>query len=80
VDADSKSLSGLTPLAWAALNGNKGVVELLLISGRVDASYEDSSGQTPLSYAENNGHEEIVELLELYIESLEPSSLEVASG
>jgi ankyrin repeat protein len=52
------------PLWWAARNGHKAMVKLLLETGRVDVDSKDSNyGQTPLSWAAEIGHEAVVKLL-----------------
>jgi ankyrin repeat protein len=51
-----------TELHWAAIKGNKEIVELLLNHGaRVNTA--DSSGNTPLYYAGKYGHKDIAQLL-----------------
>ena len=53
-DVNAKTLSGRTPLGWAALRGHKGIVELLIAEG-ADVNAEVASGSqqgfTPLDYA-----------------------------
>ena len=51
---NAKTLSGRTPLGWAALRGHKGIVELLIEKGAVvDAMIEGGhyKGHTPLDMA-----------------------------
>ncbi|KAL6409867.1 Ankyrin repeat protein [Ilyonectria robusta] len=63
VDADAKR-HGRTPLLWAAKNGHKGIVRVLLATGKVDVEAKDTwYSRTPLSWAAHNGHEGIVKLL-----------------
>jgi ankyrin repeat protein len=38
---------GLTPLLWAAINGQKGVVKSLLAKDGVNPDVRDNQGQTP---------------------------------
>jgi hypothetical protein len=54
---------GQTPLLWAAEQGHKAVVKLLLETGKVDIDVKDSSGWTPLLWAAEQGHEAVVKLL-----------------
>jgi ankyrin repeat protein len=54
---------GRTPLAWAALNGHRDVVKLLLARQGIQADSKDIYGKTPLWLAANYGHKEVVELL-----------------
>ena len=49
---------GWTPLGYAALDGHKEIVELL-ISKDADVDVMDRSGGTPLSYAAIRGHKEM---------------------
>ncbi|KAJ2988192.1 hypothetical protein NUW58_g4110 [Xylaria curta] len=60
---DFTDSSGQTPLSYAAANGHKDVVQLLLATGGVDVNCTDSYGGTPLSYAAANGHKDVVQLL-----------------
>ncbi|KAF3031163.1 hypothetical protein E8E12_000410 [Didymella heteroderae] len=60
---DAKDSSGSTPLIWAASNGHKDTVELLLGTGKVDVDAKNSRGWTPLMSAAFNGHKDTVELL-----------------
>ncbi|KAE8310516.1 ankyrin repeat-containing domain protein [Aspergillus transmontanensis] len=62
--ANSKLMNGRTPLSYAAEKGHKEVVEILLVSNKVDVNSMDGQGLTPLSYAEANGHEEVVAVLQ----------------
>ncbi|PYH30682.1 sex-determining protein fem-1 [Aspergillus neoniger CBS 115656] len=56
-------VEGLTPLSWAAKNGHKEVVKLLLGTGKVNVDCKDSYNATPLSWAAMHGHEKVVKLL-----------------
>ena len=47
---------------WAAENGHKEIVELLIRAG-ADKDLQDKDGSTPLHRAARTGHKEIVELL-----------------
>ena len=51
-----------TPLGWAAVNGDRGIVKHLLDTG-ADIDSKDKNGQTPLSGAAMKGHEAVVKLL-----------------
>ncbi|EIT77228.1 nucleoside phosphorylase [Aspergillus oryzae 3.042] len=62
--AESKLMTGRTPLSYAAEKGFKEVVEILLSSNKVDVSSKDGQGLTPLMYAERNVHEEVVAVLQ----------------
>jgi len=53
---------GMTPLHWAADNGNKEVVELLLAKG-ADVNAKADNGNTPLHLAIHKGNKDIVKLL-----------------
>jgi ankyrin repeat protein len=59
--------------SWAAENGHKAVVQLLLETDKVEVDSKDSSGRTPLSWATENEHEAVVQLL------LETDKVEVDS-
>ena len=61
VDVDTKDDNGLTPLQWAALEGHKEIVELLIDTGANVNAW--SKYGTPLHYAASGGYKEIVELL-----------------
>ena len=58
------SEDGLTPLAAAASNGQKEIVEYLLSKGALVNPPEVPSWATPLYLAKKNGHTEIVEILQ----------------
>lgn len=62
-DFDSADSFGQTPLLWAAANGRKAVVRLLLNTGKVKIHKRDSYGWTSLFYAVEKGHEQIIRLL-----------------
>jgi len=49
-----------TALLWAARNGRKVTVKLLLDTGKVDVDARDEYGRTALWWASQNGHEAVV--------------------
>jgi ankyrin repeat protein len=63
--SDEEDSAGCTPLSYAAENGHREVVSLMLSNGaRPDAAYATSSNErTPLSFAAENGHEDVTRLL-----------------
>ncbi len=52
----------MTPLHWAAANGNKEVAQLLLVS-KADVNARGSSGMTPFHLAVANGKKDVADLL-----------------
>lgn len=62
VDVDFRDSERFTPLSYAAMNGHKEVVQLLVAKG-ADIQSRDEKGKTPLDYATQNGHLDIIELL-----------------
>jgi hypothetical protein len=61
-DKEGEGKRGITPLMFAAHNGHKDVVALLLKHGaNIEAKHEN--GWTPLMIAANAGREDVVELL-----------------
>ncbi|KAF3209746.1 hypothetical protein TWF679_007284 [Orbilia oligospora] len=63
IPADPKDATRRTPLSWAAMEGQAGVVKILLESGNVDVNSKDAIGRTPLSWAAINRKAGIVRLL-----------------
>ena len=61
--ADARDGEGQTPLMWAARNGHKDTVELLLGTGKADVDAKNNDGRTALSRAARKGHKDTVELL-----------------
>ena len=51
------------PLFYAAKNGNKVNIELLLATNRVDVDFKDYYDSTPLSISARMGHIDVVEFL-----------------
>jgi ankyrin repeat protein len=60
---DSKSTGGMTPLHWAARNGDLAKVKALLDSNAGLASKRDNYKKTPLHFAAIRGHKDVAELL-----------------
>ena len=61
--ADLKDSYSRTPLSYAAANGHKAVVKLLLEKGAEPEAKDSKYGRTPLWWAVENGHEAVVKLL-----------------
>jgi hypothetical protein len=61
-DVECISDNGQMPLWWAAWNGHKAVVKLLLEEG-ADVECISDNGQMPLWWAAWNGHKAVVKLL-----------------
>lgn len=62
-DPDAEDSHHRTPLWYAAQNGHKAVVQLLLDTKMVDVNCKSWDDHTPLYEASENGHEAVVELL-----------------
>ncbi|KAH8694435.1 hypothetical protein BGZ61DRAFT_352599, partial [Ilyonectria robusta] len=62
-----------TPLWWAAYEGQRDVVELLLTDDRMDPDSKDNYQRTPLSWAAEKGHHEVVKLF-LARKGVDPNS------
>ncbi|QYS94840.1 ANK_REP_REGION domain-containing protein [Trichoderma simmonsii] len=60
---DPRDSHNATPLLYAARNGHKDVVRLLLAANNIDPDTRDNRCRTPLSYAAINGHKDVVRLL-----------------
>ena len=58
----SKDAEGGMPLHWAAFNGHKEVVELLL-ANKADVNGKAANGLTPLHVAAGKGYKDVAELL-----------------
>jgi len=63
VDVNGKTKGGLTPLHWAVIRGNLGVVKALLASG-ADVNAATPSGMTPVDEAVERGRMPILKVLE----------------
>jgi ankyrin repeat protein len=59
---NAKTDDGWTPLHFAAVNGHKEIVELL-IAKSANVNAKNSSGETPLDWAIEKTHTEIADLL-----------------
>ncbi len=62
-DASPRDDAGATPLLWAAMRGNRAIVELLLDHGAAIDSRDDAHGATPLHMGVRGGHRAVTELL-----------------
>ena len=62
-DINQMDCGGSTPLAWAARNGNEGVVKMLLRRGEINPDKPDNDGRTPLWGAALSRHEQVVKIL-----------------
>ena len=63
LEINARDENGQTPISWAAQNGHKAAVKLLLNTNKVNVDARDKNGQTPLSRAAENGHDAVVKLL-----------------
>ncbi|KAJ4249835.1 hypothetical protein NW762_012178 [Fusarium torreyae] len=63
IDVDAKDNSRRTPFFYAASNGFKEIVILLLDTGKFNVDQKEGQGWTPFWAAVSNGHEDIVRLL-----------------
>lgn len=54
---------GRTALSWAAANGHKAVVQVLLDTSKIGIASRDKTGRTPLQWAAERGHGDVVQLL-----------------
>jgi ankyrin repeat protein len=59
---NAKTDDGWTPLHFAAVNGHKEIVELL-IAKSANVNAKNGSGETPLDWAIEKTHTEIADLL-----------------
>ncbi|KEF53021.1 uncharacterized protein A1O9_10929 [Exophiala aquamarina CBS 119918] len=60
---DEKDSDGMSPLSWAAAQGNVAVAKTLIRNPDVDVNSQDDQGQTPLSRASEEGQDAVVKLL-----------------
>ena len=74
--ADQQDYTAKTPLAWAARNGQEGVVKALLEQKNVDPNHLDKNDLTPLGWAAIEGHEGVVNLF-LERENVDPNHADV---
>ena len=74
-DINQRDPIGITPLGWAAQNGQEEVVQLLLGQGDVEPDKLNRDGRTPLSYAAQNGHKRVAQLL-LGLGDVKPDKLD----
>ena len=58
-----RDAGGATPLHYAAANGHKEVVQMLMKKG-ADKSVRDHEGRTPQEYARRNNHDEVAKLFD----------------
>ena len=63
VNPNTADVDGQTPLSWAAKNGNKGSLNMLLEQRNADPDLANGVGQTPLSWAVISEDEEVVRML-----------------
>lgn len=64
-DKKGNIISRLTPLMWAAFNGNKAIVSLLLYEGAY-SFITNKQGLTASDIANNNGYPEIAQFIEAH--------------
>ena len=62
-DVNAKDGDGRTPLMWACLNGNRGMVKLLLKNAGIKINEKETRGITALMFAAYHGHDKIVQYL-----------------
>ena len=60
---NQRDCMGFTPLMWAARQGNRGAVTLLLTRDEIDPDKPENRGRTPLWWASLNGYGGVVRLL-----------------
>lgn len=54
---------GRSALSWAAMNGERGSVQMLLMYPEVDINLQDHDGKTPLWHAAERGHLDVMKCL-----------------
>ena len=62
-DVNQRDCLSATPLGWAAFNGHKRVVKILLKRGDICPNGVNGAGQTPLYHAALRGHAGVVKML-----------------
>jgi len=72
VDVNVRSISGRTPLFWAAAQGHSEVVQLLLDYG-AEQNYTDKDGRSPIHVAQFYHQANVIDILTKH-DAKEPAS------